>query len=162
MAANAPHLPLKTAPVMSRRFPIIELLRNLHLKRRVAKIAASPLFDAGWYLNRYPDVREAGIDPALHYVRIGADENRWPNPLFDPAWFEGQAGRQTSRKTPLERYLALPVAGRPSTHPLIDPDWYRQRHSDRLGPDQDVLEHFLMHGASGKLSPHPAFETPPD
>ena len=159
MAANSPHLPLKTAPGMSRRFPIIDLLRNLHLKRRAEKIAASALFDAGWYLHRYPDVVEAGMAPALHYVRIGADENRWPNPLFDPDWFERHAGSRGGRKTPLERYLALPVAGRPSTHPLIDPDWYRHRHSDRLSPDQDVLEHFLMHGASGKLSPHPAFDS---
>ena len=74
MAVNASHLPLKTAPGMSRRFPIIDLLRNLHLKRRIAKIAASPLFDADWYLHRYPDVVEACMAPALHYVRTGGVE----------------------------------------------------------------------------------------
>jgi glycosyltransferase involved in cell wall biosynthesis len=43
------------------------------------------LFDGGWYLRRYPDVAEAGFDPALHYVRHGAAEGRWPGPWFDPA-----------------------------------------------------------------------------
>jgi len=150
---------MKTASGMSRRFPIIDLLRNLHFKRRAAKIAASSLFDADWYLNRYPDVREAKIDPALHYVRMGGVEGRWPNPLFDPDWFARHAGSRGGRKTPLERYLDLPVAERPSTHPLIDPDWYRQRHSDRLSPDHDVLEHFLVNGAAQARSPHPAFDS---
>ena len=86
--------------------------------------------------------------PRTALRRAGADENRWPNPLFDPDWFARHAGSRGGRKTPLERYLALPVARRPSTHPLIDPDWYRQRHSDRLSPDQDVLEHFLVNGAA--------------
>ena len=106
MAANASHLPLKTAPGMSRRFPIIDLLRNLHLKRRVAKIDASPLFDAGWYLNRYPDVRQAEIDPALHYVRVGADESRNLIPFFDSAWYASrnlEAGH--GDRNPLVRHL---------------------------------------------------------
>ena len=138
---------------------MLERLRKLRLKYRAARIASSPLFHGSWYLHRYADVREAGIAPALHYVRTAGVEGRWPNPLFDPDWFARHAGSRGGHKTPLERYLDMPVAERPSTHPLIDPAWYRQRHSDRLSPDQDVLEHFLMHGATGKFSPHPEFDS---
>ena len=46
-------------------------------------IAASPLFDAEWYLANNPDVAAAKVDPALHYLRYGAKEGRAPGPLFD-------------------------------------------------------------------------------
>ena len=42
----------------------------------------SSLFDADWYLARYPDVALAGADPATHYCRNGAREHRDPGPKF--------------------------------------------------------------------------------
>jgi hypothetical protein len=50
-----------------------------------ALIAASPLFDAGWYAARYADVQVAAIDPALHYASVGGIENRDPGPHFSAA-----------------------------------------------------------------------------
>ena len=47
-----------------------------------AEIAASPLFDAGWYLATYRDVAAAGGDPARHYLEHGAAEGRDPGPGF--------------------------------------------------------------------------------
>lgn len=40
-------------------------------------------FDGGWYLDVYPDVREAGIDPLEHFLNHGSQEGRSPNALFD-------------------------------------------------------------------------------
>jgi hypothetical protein len=34
------------------------------------------LFDSAIYLARYPDVREAGVDPLTHFIRHGIDEGR--------------------------------------------------------------------------------------
>lgn len=39
-----------------------------------------PLFDAGWYSKEYPDVALTGIDPAEHYLWIGATLNRRAGP----------------------------------------------------------------------------------
>ena len=50
-----------------------------------AIIAASPLFDAGWYAARYADVQAASTDPALHYASVGGRENRDPGPHFSAA-----------------------------------------------------------------------------
>jgi hypothetical protein len=50
-------------------------------------IAASGLFDAAWYLDRYPDVAGAGMDPMRHYVEFGAAEGRDPGPGFDTAFY---------------------------------------------------------------------------
>ncbi|WP_412507133.1 hypothetical protein [Roseovarius sp. SYSU LYC5161] len=46
-------------------------------------IAASGLFDAEWYLQRYPDLAQAKDTPLRHFVRYGAYELRDPGPEFD-------------------------------------------------------------------------------
>lgn len=62
-------------------------LRPWKLKHQRAKeiaiVAASDLFDAGWYTQAYPDVAESRMPPAEHYVRHGAAEGRDPGPDFD-------------------------------------------------------------------------------
>lgn len=39
-------------------------------------------FDTDFYLETYPDIREAGLDPLEHYLRTGWKENRNPSPDF--------------------------------------------------------------------------------
>lgn len=45
------------------------------------------VFDANWYLERYPDVAMSGLDPWEHYLRYGRPLARCPGPGFDPAWY---------------------------------------------------------------------------
>ena len=45
------------------------------------------LFDADFYLDRYPDVRAAGMNPLLHYILHGAAEERKPNAWFQPEYY---------------------------------------------------------------------------
>ena len=45
-------------------------------------IRNSVFFDADLYLDAYPDVKAAGIDPALHYLLYGGPEGRNPSPFF--------------------------------------------------------------------------------
>ena len=63
------------------------LRERRHLFRLRDMIAASDLFDAGWYLSQYPDVAAAGWDPALHYTLFGATERTNPGPQFDATWY---------------------------------------------------------------------------
>lgn len=42
----------------------------------------STMFDADWYLETYPDVRQAGMDAIAHYLEFGAAEGRDPGPNF--------------------------------------------------------------------------------
>lgn len=49
----------------------------------VELVRASKWFDAEWYVTEYPDVANAGIDPAEHYLRHGAPERRDPGPMFN-------------------------------------------------------------------------------
>ncbi|MHA6964324.1 glycosyltransferase [Zobellella denitrificans] len=47
----------------------------------------SGLFDAQWYLRRYPDVAQAGIDAWQHYLRHGFREGRDPGPRFSTSGY---------------------------------------------------------------------------
>ena len=53
--------------------PDLDLIRNCHL------------FDAIWYSRENPDVKVSGLDPAEHYLLIGAKLGRNPSATFDSA-----------------------------------------------------------------------------
>jgi hypothetical protein len=61
-----------------------------------ALIRNSGLFDRDYYLARYPDVAESGLDPVDHYLRIGAAKGYDPNPLFDTGYYARQMARSIS------------------------------------------------------------------
>lgn len=75
-----------------RRMPAAALKRAMRRlvgrKRRIRHeddlftLNASIYFDARWYLETYPDVREQQVDPALHFLLYGAAERRDPGPWF--------------------------------------------------------------------------------
>jgi hypothetical protein len=50
-------------------------------------VRASAFFDAAHYLVANPDVRDAGCDPAEHYLAAGAREGRDPGPHFSSAGY---------------------------------------------------------------------------
>lgn len=51
----------------------------IRLRYRRWKLQRSHLFDAVWYAGRYPDVKSAGVDPAIHFIRHGYREGRAPS-----------------------------------------------------------------------------------
>lgn len=69
-------------------------------------IARSEFFDAVWYLTRYRDVGALGMDPAEHYLRLGALMGRSPGPRFDgQRYLSENADVATSGTNPLLHYL---------------------------------------------------------
>ncbi len=61
-------------------------------KDDISIIRSSELFDGKWYLDSYPDVRALGMDPAEHYIWIGARLNRNPSEKFDGAAYLRENG----------------------------------------------------------------------
>jgi len=51
----------------------------------VQTVRDSELFDAGWYLEKYPDLKDSDYaeDPAMHYLLFGGFEGRHPGPSFN-------------------------------------------------------------------------------
>ena len=48
----------------------------------ITQLRSSRLFDADWYQARYGDVAGSGLEPAEHYLKIGAALGRDPGPGF--------------------------------------------------------------------------------
>ncbi len=53
----------------------------------IGLLRSSPLFDAEWYATQYPAAAAMGMDPARHYLHIGAFNNHDPSPRFRSAWY---------------------------------------------------------------------------
>lgn len=55
------------------------------ITKRLAKrrILESGLFDADFYIRKYPDVAAAGVDPLEHFLKNGGREARSPSARFD-------------------------------------------------------------------------------
>lgn len=63
------------------RFDVVK--RRIFDVRNARIISNSALFDKEWYLANNPDVKRAGVNPAVHFIRNGDLEKRNPGPLFD-------------------------------------------------------------------------------
>jgi|GEM_PF-552638 len=67
-----------------------------------ALIEASGRFDPKFYLETYPDVAVAGVDPLLHYLKFGATEDRDPSPIFSTRGYnEAHLDAAARQKNPL-------------------------------------------------------------
>jgi hypothetical protein len=73
-------------------------------------VASSGLWDAEWYLDAYPDVETAGMDPLRHFVAFGSLEGRSPGPKFDAAsYLERYPDVRGAGAEPLFHYLTAGV-----------------------------------------------------
>ncbi|MCC5824629.1 glycosyltransferase [Alkalimonas sp.] len=72
--------------------------------RKLLLLQQSDLFEPDWYLSTYRDVANAGMDPALHYLRYGGQENRDPGPNFSSSGYRLQQNI-TAHANPLLHYL---------------------------------------------------------
>jgi hypothetical protein len=76
----APSQPVKT----KKRSAFVRKIATLkRLRSESALLKSTQLFDSVWYLQHYPDVAAAKMDPIRHYLRFGAVEGRNPGPDFN-------------------------------------------------------------------------------
>jgi len=67
-----------------------QLRRRLRERRLVRLLYSTGSFDHDYYLKRYPDVVKSGLDPALHYLRLGSAEERDPSSAFVTAVYRSR------------------------------------------------------------------------
>jgi glycosyltransferase involved in cell wall biosynthesis len=102
----------------------LQLASRLRLRKHrlsdLRLIASSDLFDREWYLKENPNIRGAGIPPALHYLLFGAAAGRDPSPLFDGDWYLSQhPDARQAGANPLVHYLRHgALEGRPPNPPF--------------------------------------------
>ncbi len=93
------------------------------LPSQVAMLEASPLFDAEWYCKQYPDVAQANIKPAEHFIKFGAIDGRHPGPLFSTEFY-------------LTHYEDVAASGQ---HPLLHYLRYGKEENREIHPPQYQL-----------------------
>lgn len=140
-------------------------------------IRASGLFDAQWYLQKYPDVAKAGVDPLSHYMTHGAREGRKASARFDARWYvntypdaaasdthpllhyihnrQGRVGTLSDVKalTPEQKSDATLLLA--SAH--FDAAWYAETNGLGKAGRQAAL-HYLQFGAAKGSAPSPSFD----
>jgi hypothetical protein len=128
------------------------------LTRRKSLSAFDLLFDREWYVGQYPDVLEWG-EPKSHYVQIGYQQGRRPNPLFDPLWYlENNPDVGGEFKEPLLHYSEFGYKEGRNPHPLFDPTWYLSEYPDVAEDGSEPLSHYLRYGHKEGRRPHPLFD----
>ncbi len=81
-------------------------MRNRNTLKDLALIRSSELFNQAWYLAHNPDVAQANVDPALHYLRYGGFEGRDPGPDFhNNAYQDTYEDVKNAKINPLLHYL---------------------------------------------------------
>ncbi len=119
---------------------------------RARLIAASGLFDATWYRQRYPDVK--GLDPLADYLRQGGVRD--PNPLFRAGWYLAQnPDVRAAGLDPLVHYLLRGAAEGRKPNPLFDGARYLRQNPDVAAAGQNPLAHYLRSGALEGRPAHP-------
>lgn len=122
-----------------------------------ALIAASGLFDAGWYVQANPDIAMAGADPLGHFVGWGWREGRRPNPYFDTSWYlQHNPAVARAGTNPLLHYIRTGEAENRLPCPHFDLPWFRAHHG--LPAGTPVLAWFLARRTGGTVAPIPEFD----
>lgn len=131
----------KGLPSVIRWIPHFSLLWSRRRARR--------LFDAAFYLQKYPDVAAAQMNPWLHYLKHGIAEGRKPNPLFEPDYYLTMCPEaRSSGSGPLMYFVEAPGGGA-SPHPLFDCEAYRRTHPEIITKGRNPLVHYFSRRSSG-------------
>jgi GT2 family glycosyltransferase len=139
---------------LSKTLPYLSSLRPRILIRRGAN-----LFDPDYYRTTYPDIRERGANPFLHFLLYGAFEGRNPHPLFDTSFYLRRYPDVAEvHANPLGHYLKYGARENRQPHALFDPVYYLERYPDVRASGMNPLVHYVLFGAAEARQPHPWFQ----
>ena len=115
----------------------------------------SPLFDAQWYLQTYPDVRDAGVDAMEHFATVGWREGRSPHPLFDAQWYlNTNPDVRAAGMNPLLHYVQFGAAELRNPNPDFDARFYVAKHPEAAeNPLKYHVQFGVLTGLQTRLRP---------
>jgi hypothetical protein len=100
-----------------------------YLAHRFGPFSPIAEFDAAYYLNTWPDVAEAGMDPFLHYLHFGYREFRKPSAAFNPRLYANRWLKDDRSANPIVhlRNNRAAVAQAPRANPFDGVRSYARR-----------------------------------
>lgn len=144
--------------------PIVYYLENC-LK---LKLDPSPQFDTQWYLETYPDVKNAKVNPLIHYIEHGKREFRLPKPylfdpkykqeysiifnsdLFDEEWFS-KVYSISSNINPIIYYLENCLKLELDPSPNFNTKLYLNKHPELKNNTINPFVHYILNKKSSKI-----------
>jgi len=112
--------------------------------------APSKNFSSKLYLEQYPSVRKFGIDPLRFHLERGQFETKT---AFPTVLEKELIDEDTKTSHIIEEMRVVAESG------LFDEKWYRTYYSDLRYLKDDLLYHFVRHGAYEGRKPNLVFET---
>ena len=107
------------------------------------------LFDAKWYLQQYPDVRDSGMSPLQHYCDYGRNEGRNPNYFFDIQWYlEQYPDVQKSGMNALQHFWEIGAKEGRNPSSQFNTRAYLYENKDVQLSGTNPLQHYLEYGLS--------------
>ena len=107
------------------------------------------LFDARFYLSKYPDVAAAQVDPWLHYLKHGAAERRKPNALFEPNYYLTLCpDARSANADPLTHFVENQSGAWINPHVLFDCTAYVNANRSLRERPANPLIHYLRSSPS--------------
>jgi glycosyltransferase involved in cell wall biosynthesis len=121
----------------------------------------TPLFDRDWYLRSYPDVRQSGFDPFLHFVSSGDRDGRSPGPWFDASWYRTRnIDAPDLGSAPLRHYLAAGATCGRDPCGSFAMQWYLSNLGDAACDGSEALLRYAWRGRHSWHSTHPSLPPP--
>ncbi len=148
-------------PLIKTLSSIIHCLSFSKQKRRREKILilSSGLFDAKYYLSRYPDVANANINPLEHYLADGAQEGRDPSPYFSTQWYINNYPIVLRKKVnPLAHFAQCFNTEYTKPNQYFDTKWYLENYNDQMPVGINPLFHYINTGHKRGLMPFKEFD----
>jgi hypothetical protein len=128
--------------------------------RATHALIASGIFDPAGYLQRFPDVAEAGLDPLAHYLAVGEREGRSPSFFFDEKYYRSQVPLVApGGLAALYHFLSEGGIQGKSPSKYFDAAFYITNYQDVMKNGTNPLIHYLRFGASEGRNPAPWFDT---
>jgi GT2 family glycosyltransferase len=118
----------------------------------------SHYFDRDYYLQKYPDAAQPGLDPLLHFISRGCSEGRSPHPLVDLDYIRSQDRSLLSEPTKPEELCDVLEYNLADPSCYFSVDYYRGQVKGVNDLPIALLEHFLTQGYRLGLRPNPFFD----
>jgi len=119
------------------------------IRKRRKRWIAGIGFDRDWYLEFYPDVAEAGLDPLSHFIEFGQKEGRHRNAKQQAAHDKASAASLAhwqKNLTPLPDIL--------KQEKIFDENFYLEKYPDVKKAKMKPWDHFVRHGHNEGRLPH--------
>lgn len=93
-----------------------------------SRIEESGFFDKSYYLKKYPDIVDAGVDPLWHFFMYGGKEYRNPSKHFDSSYYARVQELLADHKVnPLVHYLNTNSRPDKKTYSVANAKVYREK-----------------------------------